>query len=81
MLILLVVTKCTKANGSHHGGKPATQTNRDPNHDKTLAWFNKPVTSKTYRRQDDVSGYELQFLPSGVLPVFNAVLYLVCSFI
>ena len=26
----------TKFNGSHHGDKPATQTNRDPNRDKKL---------------------------------------------
>ena len=24
----------TKVNGSHHGDRPATQTNRDPNRDK-----------------------------------------------
>ena len=46
----------------------ATQTNRDPNRDKILARFNPPrTTSETYRRQDDVFGYELQFLLSGML--------------
>ena len=46
-------------------GQPASQTNRDPNRDKTLARSNQPRTSETYRRQDDVSGYELQFLLSS----------------
>ena len=42
-------------------GQPATQTNRDPNRDKVLARSSHSRTSETYRRQDDVFGYELQF--------------------
>ena len=37
---------------------------------------NHPRTSETYLRQDDVFGYELQFLLSGVLPpVFQNLNY------
>ena len=38
-----------------------------------LAKSNQPRTSETYRRQDDVFG--IQFLLSGVLPVFHNVNY------
>ena len=55
--------------------QPATQTNRDPNHDKTLARSNQPRTSETYRRQDYAFGYDLQFLLSGVLPIFQNLNY------
>ena len=37
--------------------------------------FEHPTTSKTYRRQDDVFGYKLEFLLSGVLPVFQDLNY------
>ena len=58
-----------------HTQQPATQTNRDPNRDRTLARSNYPRTSETYRRQDD-SLYELQFLlSSGVLLVFQNLNY------
>ena len=56
-------------------GQPATQTNRDPNRGKTLARFNQPITSETYRRQDDVFGNEVQFLLSVVLQVFQYLNY------
>ena len=51
--------------------------NRDPNRGKILARSNQPRTSETYRRQDDVFGYELQFLMSinRVLPVFQNLNY------
>ena len=55
--------------------QPATQTNRDPDHDKILATSSQPRTSETFRRQDDVFGYEVQFLLSGVLPVFQNLNY------
>ena len=51
--------------------QPATQTNMNPNRDKILARSNQPRTSETYRHQDDVFGYELQFLLSGALPIFQ----------
>ena len=47
--------------------------NRDPNRDKAFARSDQPRTSKTYRRQDDIFGYELRFLLSGVLPVRNII--------
>ena len=50
-------------------GQPATQTKRDSNRDKIFARSNHLTTWETRRRQDDVSGYKLQFLLSGVLPV------------
>ena len=53
---------------------PVTQANRDPNRDKTLARSNQPRTSETYRRQDDVFGYELQFLVCEMLPVIQPVI-------
>ena len=60
----------------HMCDQPATQTNRDPNRDKILAGSNQPRTSKTYRRHDDVLGYELQFLLSvEVLRVFQNLNY------
>ena len=37
--------------------------------------YNQPRTSETYRRQDDASGYELQFLLFGMLPVFQNLNY------
>ena len=36
---------------------------------------NQPRTLETCRRQDDVFGYELQFLLSGVIPVFQSLNY------
>ena len=53
----------------------STQTNRDPNRDKTIARSNQQITSKPYRRQDGVFGYELQLLLSGALPVFQNLNY------
>ena len=53
----------------------ATQTNRDPNHDKIHARSNQPRTLEAYRRQDDVFGYELQYLLSGVVPSFESLSY------
>ena len=44
-----------------------TQTNRHPNRDKILARYNHPRTSETFRRQDDVFGYKLQFMLFKVL--------------
>ena len=67
MSIPLVVTKRYKGQRS----QPTTQTNRDPNRDKTLARSNQPKTSEIYRRQDGVFGYELQFPLFGVRPVFQ----------
>ena len=55
--------------------QPAIQTNRDPNRDKILARSKQPRTSEFYRRQDDVFGFELQFLLSGLLPVFQNLNY------
>ena len=55
--------------------KPATQTSRDPNHYIFLARSNQLRTSESYRCQDDVFGYELQFLLSGVLLVFQNLNY------
>ena len=51
------------------------QTNRDPNRDKTLARSNQPRKLETHRRQGDVFRYELQFLLSGVLPIFQNLNY------
>ena len=75
MSIPLVVTKRYEGQRVTSWGQPATPTNRDPNRDKTLARSNQPRTSETYRRQDDVFGYELQFLLSGVLPVVRNLKY------
>ena len=61
----------TNVNSSRHGDNPLVSTNKDPNRDKILARYNQPRTSETYRRQDDVFGYELQFLLSEVLLVFQ----------
>ena len=62
MPIPLVVKEVRRSTGHIMVTAPATQTNRDPNHDKTLTRSNQTRTSETYRRQDDVFGYELQFL-------------------
>ena len=43
--------------------------------DKTLTRSNQPKTSRTYRRQDGVFGYGLQYLLFGVLPVFQSLNY------
>ena len=60
----------TKVNGLHHGDssllKPteiqiATKPSPGP----------PPKTLETFRRENHVLGYELQFLLSGVLPVFH----------
>ena len=55
-----------------------TSTNRDPNRDKALVRSNPPSTSETYRRQDDVFGYKLQFLLYQVLAVFHNLNCLAC---
>ena len=71
MSILLVATK--RYEGQRLTSclrKPATQTNRDPNRDIIFFRSNQPRTSETYRRHNDVLEYELQFLLSGVLPVY-----------
>ena len=47
--------------------QPAIQTIRDPNRNKILTRSNHPRASETYRRQDDVFGYEPQLLLSEVL--------------
>ena len=67
MQILLLVTKRYEGQRVTSWRQPATQTNRDLNRDKILARSNQPRTSETCRRQDDVFGYKLQFLLSGVL--------------
>ena len=47
-------------------------TNRDQNHDQVFTRSTHPITSETFRRQDDVFRYELQLLGSGrALPVFQ----------
>ena len=71
MPVPLVVTKRYGCQRVTSWWQPATQTNGDQNRDKILARSNQPRTSETYRRQDDVFGYELQFLLSGVLPGFQ----------
>ena len=71
MPIPLVVTKRHIGQRVTSLRHPATQTNKDPNCDKILARSNHPDTSETYRRQDDVFGYELKCLLSGVRPVFQ----------
>ena len=53
--------------------KPATQTNRDPNRHKTLAWSTQPRKSETYRRQEDV--LTKVYTVSCVLPVFHNPYY------
>ena len=45
------------------------------NRDKILVRSNQPRIPETYRRQDDVCGYELQFLLSEVLPVLQNLNY------
>ena len=70
----LVVTKTYEGRAVKSWWQPATQTNRELNRDKPLARFNQPRTSETYRRQDDVSGYELQFQLSGMLPGFPSLM-------
>ena len=55
----MVTTRSSNQQGSH------------PNRDKILARSNYPITLETFRHQADVFGYELQFLVSGVLPVFR----------
>ena len=37
----------------------------------TTRYSNQPKKRETYRRKDDVFGYELQFLESEGLPVFQ----------
>ena len=51
---------------------PANQTKRDPNRDKILARSNQPRTSETYRRQDDVFGYELQLVSTVYCMIWSA---------
>ena len=50
-------------------------TNMDPNRDKIFARFDHLRTLGTYRCQDNVFEYELRFLLSGALPVFQIVNY------
>ena len=65
----------TKMNGADHGDNPLLRPTGIQNHDKTLAWPNQPRKSETYRRQDDVFGYELRIPLSGVLLVFRKLNY------
>ena len=61
MPIPLVITKKVRRSTGHIMVTTRyTQTNRDPNRDKVIA-----------RLRDDGLGYELQFLLSEVLPVFQ----------
>ena len=71
----LVVTKRYEGHRILSWRQPATQTNRDPNRDKTLARSNQPRILETYRCQDDVLGHEVQFLLSEVLPVYQNLNY------
>ena len=73
--IPLVVTKRCEGPQVKPWWQPATQATRHPNYGKILAKPNQPRTSETYRRQDDVFRYELQFLLSGVLPAFHNLNY------
>ena len=65
----------TKVNGSHmvttrysnQQGYKLRQVPAEYNHSRSL--------ESTFRRQDGVFGYELQFLLSGVLPVFQNLNY------
>ena len=41
----------------------------------TTRYSNQPRKRETYRRKDDVFGYELQFLESEGLPVFQKISY------
>ena len=41
----------------------------------TTRYSNQPKKWETYRRKDDVFGYELQFLESEGLPVFKKKYY------
>ena len=65
MAIPLVATKRYQSQRVTSWRQPATQTNRDPDRDETLARSNHPTTSEIHRRQDDVFGYKLQFLLSA----------------
>ena len=60
-----------RSTGHIMGTARYSNQHRDPNSDKILARSNQPRTSKNYRRQHEVFGYELQFLLSGVLSVFQ----------
>ena len=53
----LMVTKRYEGQRITSWRKPTTQTNMDPNRDKTFARSNHPRISATYRRQDDVFGH------------------------
>ena len=75
MSIPLEVTKRYEGQRVRSWWQPATQTNRDPNRDKPLVRSSQPRTSETYRRQNYAFGYELQFLLSGVLSVFQNLNY------
>ena len=48
---------------------------QDPNRRRTLARSNQPRTPEICQRQDDIFGYELQSLLSGVLPIFQNLNY------
>ena len=41
----------------------------------TTRYSNQPRKGETYRREEDVFGYELQFLESEALPVFHKINY------
>ena len=58
-LYLDVKTGPKEVNGSHRGDSLLLKSTGILNRDKTLARSNQPRTSETYRRQDDVFGYEL----------------------
>ena len=75
MPLPLEVTKRPEGQRVTSRWQPATQTNRDPNRDKTRTRSNQPRTSETYRRQDDVFGYKQQLQLSGVVPVFQNLNY------
>ena len=54
----------------HYSNQQGSKSRQNP------CQVSQPTTSETYRRQDDVFGWELQFLLlSGVLPVFNNLDY------
>ena len=75
MPIPLEVTKRYEGQRVGSWWQPATQTSRDPNRDKPRVRSSQPRTSGTYRRQDYAFGYELQFLLSGMLSVFQNLNY------
>ena len=59
----------TMVKGQHHSNNPLLKQFSDLNRYKDLGRSNHPKTSGAYPREDDVLGYEQQFLLSGGLPV------------